>query len=344
MRKIIVVNPFGIGDVIFSMQLVEALRQAFPDALIGFVCNERTKELVRMNRSIDRTFIFNRDLFRRVWRRSPFLFFKTLKGFLKLLKTERFETLVDLSLGREYSFFSMLIGIRQRIGFDFKNRGIFLTQKIKIDGYAGRAVADIHMDLLNFFGLAKKDAPRVRLVVGDTARTGAEEKILAVAPGGGRSWGDNAIYKQWDPQWFAEAVNRLTENHSFEVLVLGDKAERDLLQKTAGLIHAKTVVIAGEPLDKVSVLLSRVSLLLCNDGGLMHLANALGVKTVSVFGPVDEKVYGPTPNGTPHEVLTEPVPCRPCYQKFVFPPCPYERRCLDQLSVEKVVQAMHKIL
>ena len=145
------VNPFGIGDVIFSMHLVEALRQSFPDAVIGFVCNERTRELVRMNRSIDRTFVFNRDLFRRAWRRSPLLFFKTLKAFLKLLKTEHFETLVDLSLGREYSFFAMLIGIRQRIGFDFKGRGIFLTQKMKIDGYSGRRVADIQMDLLEFF-------------------------------------------------------------------------------------------------------------------------------------------------------------------------------------------------
>ena len=101
--------------------------------------------------------------------------------------------------------------------------------------------------------------------------------------------------------------------------------------------------MAGESIEKVCALLQRSNFLCCNDGGLLHLANALGVRTVSIFGPVDEKVYGPYGNHAAHEVVTEPVACRPCYKKFHFPPCPYDRRCLKDLAVEKVVAAMRKI-
>ena len=75
MKKVLVVNPFGIGDVIFSMTMVEALRLARPDLRIGFLCNERTNGLLRLNASIDRTFVFHRDRFRRLWRGRKRQFF-----------------------------------------------------------------------------------------------------------------------------------------------------------------------------------------------------------------------------------------------------------------------------
>jgi len=65
------------------------------------------------------------------------------------------------------------------------------------------------------------------------------------------------------------------------------------LEETAKKISPSSVVLCGEPIEKVAACLLRSSILLCNDGGLMHLANALGVSTAAIFGPVDEAVYGP---------------------------------------------------
>lgn len=353
MKRILVVNPFGIGDAIFSMFLVEAIRRAVPDAFIGFVCNERTADLARLDASIDGTFVFNRDLFRKLWRQSPLLFYKELKGFLGVLKEARFDTLFDLSLGRQYSLFAMGIGIPDRIGFDFKGRGIFLTRKKKIDGYAGRQAAEIQLELLEAAGLRPdKNNLKLNLSISDAARKAAghelksrgfseTDRILALAPGGGKSWGKDARFKQWDPGRFAEAANAF-EGHT--ILLLGDEEERNLLEKTAGFLNAKSLILAGEPIERVSAFLLRSRALLCNDGGLLHLANALGVKTVSIYGPVDEKVYGPFDRVVAHQVVTQDVPCRPCYQKFHFPPCPYDRRCLDHLPAEKVVAALRKVI
>lgn len=355
MKRILVINPFGIGDVIFSMPLVEALRKAFPDATIGFLCNERTADLVRLNTSIDQTFIFQRDLFRRLWKKNPFLFFKDLGALLALVKAYQFDTAFDLSLGREYSFFCWRIGIKKRIGFDYRGRGIFLTDKIRLEGYENRRVAEIQMDLLD-----RARVPYEKEIVALPIRASLSvikeadhflrqkgvqsgDRLIALAPGGGKSWGKDALYKQWDPERFAKSVDLYSSDQKVKVLLLGDHSEQGLLERTAALLKTPSFVVAGEPIEKVCVLLQRSNFLCCNDGGLLHLAAALGVKTVSVFGPVDEKVYGPYGDHAAHEVLTEPVACRPCYKKFHFPPCPYDRRCLKDLAVEKVVAAMRKI-
>ena len=96
MKRILVINPFGIGDAIFSMSLVEAIRRADPEVVIGFLCNERTVDLVRLNSSIDHTFVFHRDLFRRLWRKSSFLFFRKLEALLAMIREHRFDMVFDL--------------------------------------------------------------------------------------------------------------------------------------------------------------------------------------------------------------------------------------------------------
>jgi len=356
LKRILVINPFGIGDVIFSMVLVEALRRLFPDAFIGFLCNERTEALVRMNTSINRTFVFNRDLLRGLLKKSVILYTRELKAFWGHLREFKFDTVFDLSLGREFGFFSMMIGIKKRIGFNYKGRGFFLTQKRNIRGYSGRSVADAQLELLRDAGAWDvSTVSTISLTVSDSARSAAAvflkrqgvtegSSILSVAPGGGKSWGKDAIFKQWDPERFAKVLNRLTKDGPFVTLLLGDQSEKELLDRTARSIESKTLIVAGEPLDQVAALLLHSTALLSNDGGLMHLANALGVRTVSIFGPVDEKVYGPYRRDVRQEVVVEPVPCRPCYQRFYFPPCPYERRCLDHLSVDKVIEAASRVL
>jgi len=358
-KRVLVVNPFGIGDVLFTLVMVESLRRAMPELEIGFICNERTEAIVRLDPSIDRTFVFNRDLFRRLWRKGPLFFAGKLRRLLGTVREFGYDTLIDVSLGREYAFFGWWLGIRDRIGFDYRGRGTFLTRRVPFRGYADRPVAEAQLDLAAALGLpAQRGAARLplRIPEEDTAEVKrilrkagfvpGEDLFLAVAPGGGRSWGANAVYKQWDPGRFAEAAGRFAAaRRRVKVLLLGDRAERELLDRTAAALPGvPSLVLAGHPIARAAAFLRASAALLCNDGGLLHLANALGVPTVSVFGPVDERVYGPYGTDTRHAVVTEPVPCRPCYRDFRFPPCAHERRCLDLLPAEKVLRALEEII
>lgn len=356
MKRLLVVNPFGIGDAIFSLVLVEALRQAVPDAVIGFLCNERTVDLVRMDRSIDRTFVFNRDHFRALWKKNPRQWAIELRALVGTVREQKYDALFDLSLGREYAFFAMLAGIRQRVGLNYKGRGLFLTRKLNIVGYDGEPVVRTQLGLLKLAGLPALDpGSRLPLQVpaSDTIELNAflernrvrtENRILCVAPGGGKSWGPNASFKQWDPHRFAESADAFAALQPGRLVALiGDASEQELLQRTALAMKSRAFTVCGRSLGLVAALLLRSEALLCNDGGLVHLANALGVPTVSLYGPVNENTYGPYGSDTPHRVLTEPVPCRPCYKDFRFPPCPHEKRCLNELPAGRAVAALEAL-
>ena len=352
-NKILVVNPFGIGDAIFSMYLVEALKQCLPQAQIGFLGNERTIGLLRMNRSVDICHEFNRDEFRRLRGQNPAAFISKIFRFGGEIKKERYDAMFDLSLGREFAFMAGCVGIGKRIGFDFKRRGRWLTRKTKFEGYEKKHVVEWQLDLLRSLSLAVPALPaRLPLLIPEKAIREAGEflaaqgitpgtLLIAAAPGGGKSWGSNAVYKQWNPAGFTDAIQKSRKKET--VLLLGDKEEEFLLDEVKGGLSLPCAKATGLPLDVVCALLRQSRLLLCNDGGLLHLANALGVPTVSVYGPVDEKVYGPYGSGVPREVLTQDVPCRPCYSKFHFPPCGNERRCLEELPAEKVLAGIGKI-
>jgi len=163
-------------------------------------------------------------------------------------------------------------------------------------------------------------------------------EIIAVAPGGGKTWGTNALYKQWSPERFAEAANRLTLGHEYKILLIGDRAERALLQRVSSLLREPGIVAAGESLERVSALLLRSRLFLGNDGGLLHLANALGIRSVSIYGPVDAAVYGPYGKDTSHVVVSADVECRPCYKQFRYESGCTHRDCLQALSVEEALR------
>lgn len=352
MRRILFVNPFGIGDTLFSLVAVEAVRAAAPEAFIGFLCNERTEAIVRLDTSIDRTFVFHRDLLRRLGRKHPLLLWRKLSGLRDALREGRFDTMIDFSLGREYALLAAWSHVRRRVGFDYRGRGTFLTERRAFKSYEGRHVAEFHLDLVETAGFpAARGKGKLPIAIPEETSASVEralrkagvspsDSLLAVAPGGGRTWGENARYKQWGPERFAEAAAAT----GAKAVLLGDRSEGPLVAAVAARLGRRTAVAAvGEPLERVAAYLRRSKALLCNDGGLLHLANALGVRTVSIFGPVDERVYGPYGSDTPHAVLTEPVECRPCYRDFRFPPCPYERRCLELLPAGRAVDALGKM-
>lgn len=353
MSSYLFVNPFGIGDALFTLRVAQSLREALPQARIGFLANERTADLMRLAPFVDRVHTLDRDGFRTCgWVRLPG---KALALFNEVAQ-ERYGVVLDLSLGRELSFYAALARIPVRIGFDHRGRGSFLTRKLPFDRYEGTPVSSTQARLLAEAGVGS--APlraAIDLRLGIDAQRRADDLLgpltggasggiapLSVAPGGGRSWGDRAVYKQWDAHRFSAAADRYARGRSCGVVLLGDASEAELLQRTARGIGAPTLVLAGEPIEVVCAVLRRTRALLCNDGGLMHLAVALGVPVVALFGPVDARAYGP--HGSPGSVLTADVACRPCYGAFHFPPCAHDRCCLDRIPIDKAVTALEEIV
>ncbi len=350
--RILVVNPFGIGDVLFSLPLVQAIRRADPQGTLGYLCNQRTEALVACWGELDWHHCFEKDAFRAAWKRSKREGIQHLATLIREVRNQRFDILVDLSLGWQTGFAAMLAGIPKRIGFDFKGRGRFLTHRLTITSFHTQPIAEYYLNLLPLMGYQRPDKARIEMPLPQTAQSQAEARLealgiepeaalVAFIPGGGASWGENAVHKQWSPERFAQLGTWVAQEKNAQLLVLGDHSEQPLCQKiTQAIPQGAAKPTEAASLVELAGLLKRCTLVIGNDSGPMHLAEALGVPSVSIFGPVDASVYGPIQDPHRHRSVALGLACQPCYQGFRFPPCPWNSQCLKGLEVGQVQEAI----
>lgn len=354
--RLLIANPFGIGDVLFTLPFVQAVRKHSADGYLAFLCNQRTESLVRCWPEINRTFVFEKDALRQALRRSKRSAIQMLAALLAALRDDRFEVLVDLSLGWHYGLAGILAGIPKRVGFNTKNRGKFLTNSIPLSSFALKPVAEYVLDLLSLLDLPRPAQTRIRMPLSPqtselarrrlaTLSVDPRRRLVGLVPGGGASWGPNARFKQWGSQSFAALARALIECHQAQILIFGDSGEEDLCHQIAQAApKGLALAIPPGPLDMLAGMLQHCSLAVGNDSGPMHLAEAIGTPTVSIFGPVDASVYGPMGESTRHRVVTRGLVCQPCYQGFRFPPCPWDNACLKGLEVGQVLKAVEDLL
>lgn len=354
MKKILVANIFGIGDVLFTVPLVSNLKGAMPEVSIDYLCNARTRDIVKMVPGIGDVFVYEKDEFAGLWQRSKPEWFRSVLELFSGIRKKRYDAVFDFTLSRKFGAFFALCGIPRRIGLDYKKRGVFLTHKVPLRGFEGRHVIEHYLDLAEKAGVSR-DKKYMKLVPERANVEWALEylkgkgsgngPLAAVIPGGGASWGEHAVRKRWDPDGFARAADILVEQ-GVDVAVFGDPSESELCEDVARKMSGTPVTVENSlTLKQYVALLSRFDLVLCNDGGPLHMAVALGVKTVSIFGPVDEKVYGPYPVSQEHRVVTAlEMPCRPCYGRFKLPECGNDMRCLTDIDPEKVAGACLELL
>jgi lipopolysaccharide heptosyltransferase II len=355
LKKFLIINPFGIGDVLFTTPVVKAVKEASPDNFVAYWCNERVKEIPESNPNIDKVFALSRGDLKKIYQDYPLEAIRRFLSLARQLRKERFDCLIDFSLDHRYSLIAKLSGIRKRIGFDYKKRGIFLTDKINLDGYSKKHIVEYYLSLLKFIGISPKNKnldlevsqhnwSRIRSIL-SYANVKEKDVVVGIAPGAGASWGENAKLKHWQPLKFAELADKLVDNLGAKVLILGDASERDIAEIIIAAMKNKPIDLVGKTtLGELAAAIKSLKLLITNDGGPLHMAVALGIKTVSIFGPVDEKVYGPYPSGPLHAVIKKDLPCRPCYKQFRMPLCDRERECVKTISVDEVFAAARRLL
>ena len=355
MKKFLIVNPFGIGDCLFTTPVIKALKAADPGSFIGYWSNLRVAPLLEKDPCVDQVFALSRGDLKTLQRVS---FFKGVWAFFRLmsaLKKERFDVCLDFSLDHRYSLLAKLLGIKQRYGFDYKGRGRFLTRSLPLEGYAKKHVVEYYLELLKFLGIPAKDktlALTVResdaliaknILQAQGIREG--DRLVGIFPGAGGSWGKDALIKHWPPEKFAQTADQFISQLGVKVVLLGDEQESQISRQILRLMSNAPVDLTGKiTLEILPAVINNCALVITNDGGPMHMAVALGKKTVSLFGPVSEIVYGPYPPGPEHAVLKADLLCRPCYKNFKLKVCDQDKQCLKLVSVEEVYAAGAKLL
>ena len=295
-----------------SLPAIRAVREAFPQAHLAVLARPWVADLYSRESSIDRVIAYPG----RRW------------SFVRQLRAERFDCAILLQNAFEAALVARLAGIPRRIGYDRDGRGWLLTDAIAvpIPSEIPRHERFYYLELLRRAGIVDRlpEADAIRL---DGWESGGGETI-GISPGA--AYG-NA--KCWLPERFAEAALRL----GGPVAVFGSAAERALCETVADTIRRGGGAVhnyAGETsLARFIELAAACRVFLTNDSGAMHIASALGVPTVTVFGATDPTTTGPT--GPLARVVREPVDCSPCLLRE----CPIDHRCMTRVTVEQVVDA-----
>ena len=230
LRRVLVVQPYGIGDLLFVTPVLRALRLLPSVEKVDLILGSRTDIVVKQNPHIDEIFSVDKDLFHRQGNSKTF---SDVIALGKKLRANRYDLLLDYSMRGEYAFFGQFfLGVPKRAGFNYKRRGFFHTHRLAIPkGFHGRHVADYFCDLAERAGIRVEDR-FLEFYLSDSDRLQAQqllqekfkryqvprslvpqylvpsgEKYIAVSAGGGESWGKDAHFKRWPPAFFAELID-----------------------------------------------------------------------------------------------------------------------------------------
>jgi len=351
--KILLVNPFGIGDVLFSTPLIKILQRNYPKASLYFICNKRTHAALERCPQLKGIYVFEKDDFRNLWRKNKPQFLKEFTSFIKKIKKERFDLAIDMSMGHQYSFFLKILNIPERIGFDYKGRGRFLTRKLEFDGFNDKPIGEYYKDLLKLIDLDTIGHEPTGIWLNtedrdyidrffDNAGIGRSDTVIGIAPGGGESFGPRKIhFKRWPKERFAELAKMLISKMGSKVILIWGPGEEGLVKEIVDLMDVKPIISPKTTIRQSAALMSRCDCVVCNDSGPLHIAVAVKARTVSIFGPSDPNVYGPYPKGGRHISIVKEIECSPCYKKFKLPNCA-TLDCLNGIDVKDVYQAVAK--
>lgn len=264
-RRSLFITNTRIGDAILTTGVLEALHARDPEAVWTVVAGPIAAPLFGEVPFVERVIALRKRRFSLHW----------LGLWARLVGTQ-WETVVDL----RGSAVSRLLIARHR----FIRRSIRADHRHKVV----QAAAVIGQD---------SSAPEPRLHVSDATRRALQERLpagrlLALSPSA------NRVGKTWPLDRFIALVDRLTAPHGrmagWNVAVLGGPSEHEAAERLAQALPDRAIVdFTGEPLVPTIALLEQADLFLGNDSGLMHMAAAAGCPVVALFGPTDERLYGP---------------------------------------------------
>jgi heptosyltransferase-2 len=344
--RLLVIHYRYIGDTVIVVPFFRNLRAAYPNARIVWALGPGDGDVVKGIPYVDEVKLWdpgkknrNRSAPHRTWRAKL--------AFIRELRRPRFDKCYILKRSVASALLGFASGARERIGFNTEWRRPLLTQ-----GVAYRR--DQHevenlLDVLRADGISPADkrlelwvAPAEQAAAADfLSRHGAApgDKFVALHP-----FATNEP-RAWHEDDFAEVAAALQKNHGARAIIFGGKPDRAKAERLRAKIGGAALNIAGETDLRTSMaLLARCALLIGNDSGIMHLAAALGVPLVALFGPGTPDRFGPLTDRA--RVIYHRFPCSPCRQKYFRDCTPSARQkppCLEAISVAQVLGAVEAL-
>jgi heptosyltransferase-2 len=333
-NRILIRGTNWIGDSIMTLPAIASVRATYPRAHIAVLAKPWVADIYKYFSDIDEVIIYKNK-------------FDTALGvFLlaKILKKRNFDVAILMQNAVEAAIMALFARIPIRAGYNSDGRGVLLTHSM----HRTKEIKKIHqidyyLEMVKALGCVSinKEIHMETKINRADARTVLykyipDEKKLIVGIAPGASYGPA---KRWLPERFAAIADKIANDHSCRIILLGGKSDTEtteLVQKyaTTGLIN-----LAGKTsLREAIYLISQCRLFISNDSGLMHIAGALNIPTIALFGSTN--LVTTAPPGNQSLIIRHEVPCSPCLKEI----CPTDFSCMKLISVEEVLTAVQNIL
>ena len=336
-----------IGDTILTVPFLRNLRRAYPQARIDMMVAPYSSDVLIGTPYVDEFIVYDPPTIHADSGGRHRTFLSKVR-FVADLRKRRYDKAYVLKRSLSSAVIAFLSGAPERIGFDTESRGFLLTKRVPYR-------KDRH-EVQNFLEVLRADGVPI---VDDHLEAWLSKDEIAFADGfladRGHADGTRLVgihpftadrNRAWHEDDFIAVANALQEKHGVRILLLGGKRDLDLAAGIGDRIRPGPISAVGRTdLRQTMALLSRCSLLVCNDSGIMHLGAALDVPLVALFGPQTPDLFGPW--GKRCTVLCKRFQCSPCKQKF-FTECEPSPRgkpmCMEAITVDEVAGAASEML
>jgi ADP-heptose:LPS heptosyltransferase len=328
-QKICVLHLNQIGDLVFSLPLLRALRENNPASMIHSVIRPHLKDLLIHSPDADRLLYRERGI-------------KNRLGLLREIRRNRYDLFITLSRSEECLLLAAFSRAKVKAGFQKTPWDFGLHIKETMEGPPSwhnnlRLLGRLNMDA------KKKDYVNLLPLPPESHRSDGREKYVVISAG----TSSRRRIKEWEEKKFGDLILQLRERFDFQPVLVGGEESKAVNEKIIQRVKEKEGDRKVGPIEnlagKTSLidlchLLKRASLFVGVDSGVMHLASAFDIPVVGIFGPTDPSYIGPQ-NSRSRVVRAEELECVPCDLKGCE-----ERTCMKKLDVQMVFDACEEVL
>jgi len=338
-KKILIVRLDRIGDVLLSTPVIKALRDRYPESHIAFMVRPYAREVVEGNPCLNEVIVYDKDGCHRG-------FFGTAI-FINELRRKKFDLAIVLHPTLRSHIITFFSGIPERIGYDRKG-GWLLSKRLPHTKQFGlKHERDYALDMVKYLGIKPKDKDLCMPLNKESEKRMGEvfningikssDIVVALNPGA------SCPSKRWSPERFAALGDSLIRDYGARVIIVSGQTDRALGNKVASAMKERAINLAGDTtVSDVASILRRSNLFISNDSGPVHIACAVGIPVIAIFGRRDRGLsperWGPT--GERDIIFHKDMGCDPCLAHK----CQKGFKCLEAITVEEVIAGAGKIL
>ena len=333
-NNILIRGTNWIGDAILTLPAMTSIRATYPRAHIAVLAKPWVADIYKIFSDVDEIIIYEDK-------------YDTPTGVFRLanmLKEKNFDAAILLQNAIEAAIIAFVARIPLRAGYNSDARGLLLTHSVKRTNEIRKVhQIDYYLEMVKALGCVPVDRKmrlEARINIQDAQDIvqkyipETNKAIIGIAPG--------ATYgpaKRWLPDRFAAVADKLSESFPMQGILFGSKSDWEVAEEVRVAARTKLINLAGKTnLQEAIYLISQCRLFISNDSGLMHIAGALNIPTVAIFGSTNPITTSPAGNKT--TIVHQNVSCSPCLEET----CPTDFRCMKLISVENVFTAAQNIL